>query len=425
MLSHLIIDIRLVGIATLAVYQYCRRRQQQQQQHQQQREDTTTTTKQSSAISPESAGATAETNAHQIGILPSLLRAPNSEDELPWKGVYSSKYSAWTSFGTFWILLWVWRQVGNWSVSIEDILYELAAGENALLPITVPMHRSLSVLLGHLSWILAGSMVLRWFPRPQPFFQQQRRHQQEPRQSSRSTVEKPSTAMEESTTSNGSMSSNTTTATLQSSSSSATLSATSSTMTLPLKSSLASKWLRNRFRQTNFLWWSIGGYFVSSWLFNIADFLNAYILPTKFLELAADSSIVSQLINPEGQDWLASVVGFIAPCVTAPWFEEILYRGFLLPALTLWIPVLLPIGVSGGSPSDSAESSLKLEWTYYWSIFWSGVLFSLHHVSLTSFVPLCVLGWVWAVIYTKSQNLWTTVVIHAMWNSRIFLGSWL
>jgi membrane protease YdiL (CAAX protease family) len=143
--------------------------------------------------------------------------------------------------------------------------------------------------------------------------------------------------------------------------------------------------------------------------------------------MAASSSVVSQLINPEGQDWLASFVGFIAPCITAPWFEEVLYRGFLLPALTTWIPVLLPDTSFDASQSERTDNngSLKLQWTYYWSIFWSGVLFSMHHVSLTSFIPLCVLGWTWAVIYAKSQNLWTTVVIHAMWNSRIFLASWL
>lgn len=349
---------RLVGIATLVAYQYSRHRQVLQQQQ---------------------ATESVDNRERCVGNLQSLFRAPTSENELPWKGVYSSKYSAWTSFGTFWILLIVWRRIGNWNIAIEDILYEMAAGDNALLPITVPMHRSLSVLLGHISWIFAASMVLRWIPRPQSFFQQRP---------------------------NGSPKLST------------------SQQTFPASSS---KWFRSNYRSTNWVWWSIGGYFVSSWLFKISDFINAYVLPTKFLEMAASSSVVSQLINPEGQDWLASFVGFIAPCITAPWFEEVLYRGFLLPALTTWIPVLLPDTSFDASQSERTDNngSLKLQWTYYWSIFWSGVLFSMHHVSLTSFIPLCVLGWTWAVIYAKSQNLWTTVVIHAMWNSRIFLASWL
>jgi membrane protease YdiL (CAAX protease family) len=45
------------------------------------------------------------------------------------------------------------------------------------------------------------------------------------------------------------------------------------------------------------------------------------------------------MINPEENDGLAMLVGSIAPCVTAPWWEEVLYRGFLLPALTLYLPL--------------------------------------------------------------------------------------
>jgi membrane protease YdiL (CAAX protease family) len=144
----------------------------------------------------------------------------------------------------------------------------------------------------------------------------------------------------------------------------------------------------------------MGGYFVSSWLFNISDVLNTYFLPLSVLEAAENSSVVSQLVNPEGRDWLASVVGYLAPCINAPWWEEILYRGFLLPSMFLLLG-------------------------YKRAVLVSGVLFSIHHSSLPAFLPLCILGWTWAILYTKSQNLWTTIVIHAMWNSRIFLGSWL
>jgi len=38
-------------------------------------------------------------------------------------------------------------------------------------------------------------------------------------------------------------------------------------------------------------------------------------------------------------------------------------------------------------------------------------------------VPLAALGFVWAVLYIQSRNLLVTILIHAMWNSRVFLGS--
>ncbi|CAM9992236.1 unnamed protein product [Choristocarpus tenellus] len=38
-------------------------------------------------------------------------------------------------------------------------------------------------------------------------------------------------------------------------------------------------------------------------------------------------------------------------------------------------------------------------------------------------LPLSILGLVWSLLYMFSGNLVTTIIIHAMWNSRVFLGS--
>jgi membrane protease YdiL (CAAX protease family) len=198
-------------------------------------------------------------------------------------------------------------------------------------------------LFGHLSWIALGGGILRLIPRPQNFFQQ-----------------------------------------------------TWYSQTFARKDDSNDK---NSNNYSQWVWWTIGGYFVSSWFFNIADFINQWILPMSILEQAQES-VVSQLINPEFNDWAASIVGYIAPCITAPWWEEVLYRGFLLPALLL---------------------NMK----YKWAILWSGIIFAAHHLSPTACIPLAVLGWTWSLLYAKSGNLLTTILIHAMWNSRIFLGSWL
>ena len=104
------------------------------------------------------------------------------------------------------------------------------------------------------------------------------------------------------------------------------------------------------------------------------------------------------MINPENNDLVAMGVGAIAPCISAPWWEEVLYRGFLLPSLSLWMPINLAIPLSA-------------------------VLFAAHHMSLTSMVPLTALGLVWAILYVHSGNLIVTILIHSMWNSRVFLGS--
>ena len=279
--------------------------------------------------------------------VPSLLGSPPKK-ERPWqfpklKPMARLPGAKSTGLLSLYLLIQGYFMTGRFSVFWEDTLYNMAA---VGFPMTIPMHRSLVVLLGHLTWIVVGGLILGIVPRPQPFFgggyelnddgtkKKLRKH----------------------------------------------------------------RWYTSNWN-TYWLWWTVGGYFVSSWFFNLADFANQMLLPHDLFDSAAEG-VVSQLINPEHNEWLASVVGCLAPCLSAPWWEEILYRGFMLPALCLHLP--------------------------YWIAVWtSGVIFSIHHVSATGAIPLMVLGWTWAALYTKSGNLLVTVLVHAMWNSRVFLGNWL
>ena len=53
----------------------------------------------------------------------------------------------------------------------------------------------------------------------------------------------------------------------------------------------------------------------------------------------------------------------------------------------------------------------------------SAIIFALHHGRGEAFLPLSVLGLTWAVLYLLSGNLFVTMVVHALWNSRVFIGS--
>ena len=75
-----------------------------------------------------------------------------------------------------------------------------------------------------------------------------------------------------------------------------------------------------------------------------------------------------------------------------------LYRGFLLPALAILMP-------------------LK------WAIPTSSILFAVHHLNVGGIIPLTVLGFAWAIVYAQSRNLLVTILVHALWNSRVFLGT--
>lgn len=265
-----------------------------------------------------------------------------------------------TSVVGFVLLVVAYFFTGRFAIFWEDMLYA-AAGMGA--PMTIAMHRSLCVLMGHLTWIGFGSVILRIVLRPQPFFGGGGGGGKEGHEIHKTEGGKEITAEKK-----------------------------------KKKKGQKARWYTSKW-DTYWLWWTMGGYFVSSWLFNVADFVNQLMLPAEVFETAAEG-VVSQLINPENNDLAASLVGYIAPCITAPWWEEVLYRGFMLPAMCLFMK--------------------------FWpSVFLSGVVFSAHHLSTTGAIPLAVLGWTWAAVYAKSGNLLVTILIHAMWNSRVFLGSWL
>jgi membrane protease YdiL (CAAX protease family) len=288
-----------------------------------------------------------------------------------------------TSFLALCALVQAYFYAGRFSLFWEDTILNLSG---LGFYITAPVSRSLQVLLGHLTWVSIGSAILRWVPRPPKFFRGATSvpHEQHPSKSSGHDSADPALSTDPDAEAD---------------------SVKSST---PLHQSAAAargivgssyRWFRFHVRDSNWLLWAIGGYCVSSFLFNMADGINQYIIPPSLL-LQQETSVVSQLVTPEHNDLMASVLAYIAPCVTAPWWEEVLYRGFLLPVLS------------------SAFG-------YPIAAFVQAVVFSAHHMSVTAFVPLLVLGYAWGVLYRECQNLWVPVLIHAMWNSRVFFTSWL
>ena len=116
--------------------------------------------------------------------------------------------------------------------------------------------------------------------------------------------------------------------------------------------STATAWYRFKWK-TDWLWWVAGGYCASALIFNVADGLNHFLVPPTLFD---DDTLVTKMVNPdEGRGVASILVGGVAPCVTAPcvgraelskftarlldgvfahrWWEEVLYRGFLLRAL--------------------------------------------------------------------------------------------
>jgi membrane protease YdiL (CAAX protease family) len=57
-----------------------------------------------------------------------------------------------------------------------------------------------------------------------------------------------------------------------------------------------------------------------------------------------------------------------------------------------------------------------------WGAVVSGAVFSLAHLQLTLFVPLFVLGFALAWVYQRTGSLWTSIAMHAIFNSLAVLA---
>ncbi|KAK7318164.1 hypothetical protein RJT34_02863 [Clitoria ternatea] len=105
-------------------------------------------------------------------------------------------------------------------------------------------------------------------------------------------------------------------------------------------------------------------------------------------------SSVEQSIR--ARDPVAMLLYAIVVSVCAPVWEEIVFRGFLLPSLTKYMPVWCAILVSS-------------------------IAFALAHFNIQRMLPLIFLGMVMGVIFTRSRNLLPSMLLHSLWNGFVFL----
>ncbi|NEQ45291.1 MAG: CPBP family intramembrane metalloprotease [Leptolyngbya sp. SIOISBB] len=152
-------------------------------------------------------------------------------------------------------------------------------------------------------------------------------------------------------------------------------------------------WFTVKLRSNGWLW-GLGGYFAALPLMLTVSVLNQQIWQGQ-----GGSNPLLQTVL-EAQDPLALAIFFTTASIAAPLFEEFLFRGFLLPSLTRYMPVWGAIGVSS-------------------------LIFAIAHLSLSEVLPLTVLGVVLGVVYTRSRNLLSPMLLHSAWNSITMLGLFL
>ncbi|MBD2561651.1 MULTISPECIES: CPBP family intramembrane glutamic endopeptidase [Nostoc] len=149
-------------------------------------------------------------------------------------------------------------------------------------------------------------------------------------------------------------------------------------------------WFRFRFQDKWFLW-GLGGYCAALPIVVVVSLINQQLWQGQ-----GGSNPLLQLAL-ESQDGIALGIFFSTAAIAAPFFEEILFRGFLLPSLTRYLPV-------------------------WGSILISSLLFAIAHLSLSEILPLTALGIVLGVVYTRSRNLLAPMLLHSLWNSGTLLS---
>jgi uncharacterized protein len=156
---------------------------------------------------------------------------------------------------------------------------------------------------------------------------------------------------------------------------------------------LPKDWFRARL-QGNWIAWGLGGYLVVLPLMILVSLVNQRIWQGQ-----GGSNPLLQIVLEEG-DPVSLGIFFFTAAIAAPFFEELMFRGFLLSSLTRYFPV-------------------------WGAILGSALLFAIAHLSLSEVLPLTVLGTALGVVYTRSRNLLAPMLLHSLWNSATMLSLFL
>ena len=136
----------------------------------------------------------------------------------------------------------------------------------------------------------------------------------------------------------------------------------------------------------NWLLWGLGGYCVALPIVVVVSLINQQLWNGQ----GGSNPLLSLAL--QAQDRVALAIFFFTAAIAAPLFEELMFRGFLLPSLTRYLPV----------------------WA---AVLTSALLFAVAHLSLSEILPLTALGIVLGVVYTRSRNLLAPMLLHSLWNS--------
>ncbi|NJM46121.1 MAG: CPBP family intramembrane metalloprotease [Alkalinema sp. RU_4_3] len=148
---------------------------------------------------------------------------------------------------------------------------------------------------------------------------------------------------------------------------------------------LTEEWFNVNAKGRWFLW-SFGGFLVAFPIVILVTLANQQIWQGN----GGSNPILPFIL--QSKDPASLVLFFLTAAIAAPFFEETLFRGFILPSLTRYMPT-------------------------WGAILASSLLFAVVHLSLSEVAPLTALGIVLGFSYVKTRNLLVPMVLHGLWNA--------
>ncbi len=138
---------------------------------------------------------------------------------------------------------------------------------------------------------------------------------------------------------------------------------------------------------------------VKGWLMIIPFVLMVSLLMNNFIDNQNGSNPLLEIVL-NNNNYFAFILLFLTTTFLAPLFEEIIFRGVLLPILSRDFGIIIGITISS-------------------------LIFALAHLSISEMPPLFVLGIGLGITRLISGRLSSSVVMHSLWNGLTFLNLFL
>lgn len=137
--------------------------------------------------------------------------------------------------------------------------------------------------------------------------------------------------------------------------------------------------------------WGMGGYCAALPLVLLISLVNHQLIGDQ----GGGNPLLDIILQSHDSLTLAILLGMVS--LLAPFFEEIVFRGFALTSLSRYLPTWAAIASSAA-------------------------LFAIAHLNVADFLPLMILGCVLGTVYVQSRNLLSSMLLHSLWNGASFVG---